>query len=160
MTEYWPSTSQHIFYQDKRRHLHFTHVFTRITQNVHLFNAFHVISFKCPIGGREVKYNELTAEACALFFHPEFKFIIDPKKKNTFLTFKLVCHIKWISNSTQFYEKEFLCNIVSNTLNIYVHSLEDHQNLHTIPNDIRTSIFNSHILIQNINAKILYTLNS
>ena len=159
MTEYWPSTIQHSFYQHKRRHLHFTHVFTRVTQNVHLFNAFHVISFKCPIGGREVKYNELTAEACALFFHPEFKFIIDPKKKNTFLTFKLVCHIKWISNSTQFYEKEFLCNIVSNTLNIYVHSLKDHQNLHTIPNDIRTSIFNSNILIQNVSTQILYILN-
>ena len=62
------------------------------TQNVHLFNAFLVISFKCPVGGREMKYNELTAEACASFFHPEFKFIIDPK--NTILTFKLVCHIK------------------------------------------------------------------
>ena len=46
-----------------------------------LFNAFLVISFKCPIEGREVKYNEQTAEAYALFLHPEFKFIIDPKKE-------------------------------------------------------------------------------
>ena len=31
-----------------------------------------------------MKYNELTAEACASFFHPEFKFIIDPKKEKYF----------------------------------------------------------------------------
>ena len=62
----------------------YSRFFTRITQNVHLFNAFLVISFKCPVGGREMKYNELTAEACASFFHPEFKFIIDPKKEKYF----------------------------------------------------------------------------
>ena len=142
LTEYWPSTIQHIFFQQNREAFTFYSRFLlKSLKNVHLFNAFLVISFKCPIEGREVKYNEQTAEACALFFHPEFKFIIDPKKKNTILTFKLVCHIKWISNSTQLYEKEFLCNIVSNTWNIYVHSLEDHQNLHTTPNDIKNCIF-------------------
>ena len=49
------NNSTYILSTQEKAFTFYSRFFTRITQNVHLFNAFHVISFKCPNGGREVK---------------------------------------------------------------------------------------------------------